>query len=184
MSTKLKHMATNVKYRPVLTAPQISHMLTLAKNDMMWKESIDADLSISLISSLSVFQAKINNAGVQAAYTITSAQPNLMEQLGAGDKVEFVGDPRQIDPSTTLAAHAVDDEAIGVPEVKLPENYLFKEAYWSDCYAKYNIAPADCTLEELHAAQEHMYLNDLMTPEQLLAFETRDIKVVGNIYED
>tara|TARA_R110000824_G_scaffold302949_1_gene490744 strand:+ start:608 stop:1027 length:420 start_codon:yes stop_codon:yes gene_type:complete len=58
-------MKNSNKYRPVLTAEQIEHILTLAKGSPM------TDTNISLIGSLSPFFAKIQNKAVNAAYTTT-----------------------------------------------------------------------------------------------------------------
>lgn len=127
------------KYRPVLTAAQILHILTLAKT-----ESPDiSDMSISLISSLAPFQAKIENAGIQAAYT-TSPRVSLLDSIGGASS-----------------------ESIPV------DRPLLKEDYWEACYNKFLATPIACSLEEIAGAQEHKYLHQLMTPEELAKFEER-----------
>lgn len=61
------------KYRPVLTAGQITKILELAK-----LESPMSDISFSLISTLAPFKAKIENLSITAAYT---ASPPKREQI-------------------------------------------------------------------------------------------------------
>ena len=131
---KLKPVA-QPKYRPVLTATQILHILTLAKT-----ESPISSASISLIATLAPFQAKIENAGIAPAYTTTPiVSATSLEGLGALAPLE-----------TT------------------PYN---KEEYWQRCYTKYSANPVACSLEEIHAAKEHMYLHELMSAEEVAEFE-------------
>jgi len=128
------------KFRPVLTAAQIEHILYLAKTE---QPSITA-ASMSLISTLSPFQAKIANAGIQPAYTMAPVKPKAASIEGLG------GDP------------FVNTKLMGQS----------KEMYWADCYNKFSDNPALCNLDEIAAAKEHMYLNDLMSPAELAEFET------------
>ena len=65
------------KYRPVLTAEQIEHIIYLAKNEQPLSSK-----SIGVISKLAPFLTKIQNAGITPAYT-TNDKPALYEQLGA-----------------------------------------------------------------------------------------------------
>lgn len=131
-------MSNRTKYRPVLTATQIEYILNLARIDLIHAHQIGADttLSTSIISTLAPFQAKIENAGISPAYTITP-KATLLEQLGE--------------------AESVDNGT--------------KEIYWKQCYEKYCSAPNFCSLTEIQAAREYRYLNDLMTPEEMVAFE-------------
>lgn len=131
------------KYRPVLTALQIKHILKLAK-----LESPLSDASLSVISTLSVFAAKIDNAGIAPAYTLSSSKPkeSLLASLGDTD---------------TLAELEREGDIAR----------LSKEQYWEECFDKYSTNPSSCTVEEIKAAEEHMYLNDLMSPEQEAAYE-------------
>lgn len=47
-----------------------------------------------------------------------------------------------------------------------------KEQYWQDCHQKLTeLGPANCSLEEIQAANEHRYLHGLMTPDEQAAFE-------------
>lgn len=141
------------KYRPVLTASQILHILTLCKT-----ESPISSESMSVIATLSSFQAKIENAGITPAYIQAAPKPkaNSLEALG------FVGASSVETVDTTLAP-----------------TYEDKEAYWSHCYAKYSTNPASCTLQEIHAAKEHMYINDLMSEEEVRVFESDSIDMTN-----
>lgn len=131
-------MSKVIKYRPVLTAEQIEHILNLARLDLIHSHQIGADTSTStsIIATLAPFQAKIENAGLVPAYT-TAPRTTLLEQLGEKESV---------DNST-------------------------REAYWHQCYLKYCSTPNFCSIAEIQAAREHRYLNDLMAPEEMEAFE-------------
>lgn len=133
--------ATKTKYRPVLTSIQISHIINLAKTDIMREEPVDVDFSISLLSVLAPFEAKVQNEGVVAAYiNKPTSSEKLLDSLGEGAK-------------------------------ELLFNGRTKEEYWEECYNKYILTPDACSLQELHGAREHMYLNSLMTPQQVTEFE-------------
>ena len=51
-----------------------------------------------------------------------------------------------------------------------------KEQVWEECYTKYIADPTSCNAVELECAMEHRYLNDLMTPEEIVAFEAAEFK--------
>lgn len=131
--------ATKTKYRPVLTAAQITHILALAKS-----ESPLSDLSISIISTLSPFAAKIANAGITPAYETKPAKLSTLEALGG---------------------------AMTPKDNFFSSHHATKEQYWEDCYNKYQFSPSSCNLEEIRGMQEHKYLHDLMTEAELTAFE-------------
>lgn len=125
------------KYRPSLTAAQVSHILLLAKT-----ESPISEDSFSLIATLAPFQAKIENDGIGAAYTVsTKPKANSMESLVAIEPI-------------------------------MPG--LSKERYWEACHDLYITNPTACNLQVIQAAQEHRYINDLMTPEEEKAHETKN----------
>jgi len=144
--------STREKYRPVLTATQITHILSLAQRDIMLSDpekSTSADISFSIISSLAPFSAKIAVAGITPSYTI---------------------DPPKLSTLDLLGGVVCDDESIGVPE-DIPANFESKEAYWDYCYTKYELDISVCTPAELIAKDEHRYLNGLMTPVEQANFE-------------
>ena len=68
------------KYRPVLTARQIVHIVNLAK-----KEAPISNASLSVISTLSPFLYKIENGAIAPSH-VPSDKPkaNSLESLGAG----------------------------------------------------------------------------------------------------
>ena len=70
------------KYRPVLTAAQIEHILTLAK-----LESPISATSFSVIATLSPFYAKIQNNAVTAAYSTAPAASSKFSVSGTSDVV-------------------------------------------------------------------------------------------------
>tara|TARA_R110000803_G_scaffold209779_1_gene280035 strand:- start:281 stop:697 length:417 start_codon:yes stop_codon:yes gene_type:complete len=87
-------MKNSNKYRPVLTAEQIEHILVLAKGSPM------TDTNISLIGSLSPFFAKIQNKAVTAAYSTTEKSSKFsIESLGGSatglDLAPNVGDKEE-----------------------------------------------------------------------------------------
>lgn len=98
---------------------------------------------LSLISTLAPFYAKIENSGIQAAYSISP----IKAKVGS---LESLGEP---------ISHIADADT------------LTKENYWILCYAKYEDDPALCSLQEIEGAQEHRYLNGLMSDEELRIFE-------------
>ena len=140
--------ATNkAKYRPVLTAVQIEHILYLAKSEQPL-----SSMSMSLISTLAPFQAKIQNAAMTPAYILVAPKPSeadVMESLGAGAPNKIVGNIHTSIDCSGLA----------------------KQEYWEACYNKFKANPVYCSLAEIAASQEHAYLNELMSVSELAAFE-------------
>lgn len=149
-STKIPKLK-KAKYRPVLTAEQITYIITLAKREVPM-----SDLSFSVIASLAPFAAKIEAEALSPAYITAPPPTSLLEKLGG----EFC-----------------KDENVGVPELPALLTKT-KEERWASSYALYQIYPEKCTIEEIEDAHEHMYLNDLMTPEQVAAFEA---KMLGDL---
>lgn len=137
-------MAKQPKFRPSLTAAQIEHILSLCK-----KESPLSDSSISCISVLAPFKAKIDNEGISAAYVTTR-------------------EPKEVREAALLT------ELTGV-EVQDPTN-VPKEVIWEAAYNKYVASPESCTLEEIKNAQEYRYVHDLMSPEEIERFEQYPLK--------
>lgn len=143
MSTKKQ-----TKYRPTLTADQITHIINLCKS-----ESPLSNTSMAIMGVLAPFKAKIDLNTITPAYT-TSPRETLEESLG-------------------LTLTNEEQEAL-YKEITMPPEWpdsIDKEAFWLHCYNKYKDSPDTCTEEEKHGAYEHMYLNDLMTPEQIKNFE-------------
>lgn len=146
-------MSSIPKYRPVLSAPLIHHITALAKKDMLASDSLSLNRSAELIALLSPFIAKIENAGITAAYTTKPTKPSLEESLGI-----------EVGTVARTPQYTLD----GV-------TYQSKEAYWEACYIKAQELGAEgaakLSLGEIQAVQEHKYLNSLMSPEEKFAFE-------------
>lgn len=141
-----KSALNTAKYRlRPLSESLILHMLELCKKELPM--SIE---SVELIGILAPFQAKIANKGITTAYT-TKPKSTLMESLGEG--------PTKATPAYIL--HGV--------------TYLSKEEFWAACYELYTADPAQLSLEEIGAAKEHMYLNELMSPEEVAEFEESEL---------
>lgn len=129
------------KYRPVLSAQLILHMLDLAKADM-------SAASIELIGILAPFKAKIDNLSIAPAYN-TKPKQSLEDSLG-------------MDTGTVIEG---EYELDGV-------SYNFKEDYWKACFDKLTEkGPKFLSIVELNAANEHRYLQGLMTEEEVKVFE-------------
>ena len=136
-------MSNKLKYRPVLTAENITHILKLAKT-----ESPLSDASTAVIAVLAPFQAKIDNAGIVPAYTTST--PNKQEK--ANDLLD----------------------SLGFPSIR-PDPTVPKEVLWKQAYKKFKASPATCSLVEIGYAQEYMYLHDLMSPEEMVEFENKQL---------
>jgi hypothetical protein len=134
MSTKNKLN----KYRPSLTSDDILHIISLAKLE----QPAISTASISVISKLAPFQAKIENEGL----TASNANTELID-----------------------IAETVFNSAIKA-------GHLSKEVYWQNCYNKWEDTPTFCSLDEIIGANEHRYLNDLMSPEEAVEFEAKSDK--------
>lgn len=132
------------KYRPVLTAAQILHIIQLAKLE----EPISM-CSISLVAVLAPFAAKIDNAGIIPAYTVSPTLSTTDKKLAS------------------LGAEVSEDiEAM---------HLISKEERWAKAYAKRMLSPTECSLVEIADAKSHAYLNDLMSAEELVDYEAATV---------
>jgi hypothetical protein len=85
--------------------------------------------------------------------------------------------------ATKIANNAITPSHVEKPKVSLieslggtqPSLQVTKEEYWAQCYAKYELDSTSCTVAEIKAAQEHRYLNDLMTPDEVARHEAADL---------
>ena len=133
------------KYRATVTASMVAKILYLART-----ESPITEESIQLVAKFAPLQAKIDNAGLAIAYT-TSPKESTLESLGEVD-------------SSLLNTYTLDTLL-----------YSSKEAYWEACYLKYVDVPHDCDISTIAAAKEHMYINDLMSEEEIAEFEATSL---------
>lgn len=166
--TPLESRTKNLKYRPSLTADQIEFILRLTKQfyiDLTGSPELDlveANQAFAVIATLTPFQAKIRNLAITPAYipSDTPAKTSTLESLGGTDSDTHI---------PTLPSY---DDSIGVPETNLSSlPPISKEELWAASYAKYLIDPVSCTIQEIEEAREHKYLENLMTVEEVEAFE-------------
>lgn len=135
------------KYRPVLTAAQIAHIVILCKQG----ETITSE-DINVLKSLAPFEAKIQADAITPSYELALPKPSLEESLGMENPVE------QLDKL--------------IPHMTCDTSHLTKEEQWELAYKKWLLKPLSCTAHDLELANEHKYLHDLMTPEEVTAYET------------
>ena len=145
------------RYRPALTADEIRVLDSILKDRYLLESGMEvvttklttADYVIltQLQAKVTTLQAKVANNALQAAYVTKKHHiPEIatLESLGA---------------SEDMIATVTGGET--------------KEQYWETCYAKFVYNPQACTIPEIEAAHEHMYLNGLMTSDEVTAFEER-----------
>ena len=138
----------NIKYRPSLTEEQLLHIVTLAKC-----ENPLSLTSIQLVSQLAPYVAKIEAGSLVPSYVPSQHKPvsktqSILESLG-----------HDCTPET---------------EEEKFQASLVKEDLWELAYEKYKENPSSCTSLELTYAQEHRYLNDLMSPEEVKEWERKE----------
>lgn len=103
----------------------------------------------SIIAVLDPFLTKIANSSITPAYKIRlKPRANSLESLGEG-----------AESSKAVAAGGLE-----------------KTAYWQQCYEKYISDPSSCSLTEITNAQEHRYLSDMMSPEEIAEFELKEFQ--------
>ena len=140
------------KYRPSLTEQQLRYIVSLAKKEVPLTE-----LSYSVIQVLDTYLYKLgNNSIVPSSSYVLKPVANSLDSLGAHSST----------PGSTPGANTLD-----------PEAYPDKVAYWEACYTKYITSGADsCNLTEITNAQEHRYLEGLMSEEEIAAFELQQFQ--------
>lgn len=141
----------NKKYRPSLSIPQLNTIIELAKN-----QSPMAPDTAEVLGVLIPYVAKINLAAVSPSYTMQAKKTplDLLDELGGLEGSDY---------------NQASNTAISKPH------------YWKECYDKYKNDPEPCTFPELEAVNEHRYLNNLMTPEEVTEFEKGNTLVGLNI---
>lgn len=146
------------KYRPSLSGLQIAVIL-----DTFRSLPIKSAEHISIMRTLSPFLAKIECGAIVPSHTAQRdpAKVDLLSAIGAS-----------LDHSSS---REVAMELRGYPTVDIPT--ITKEQWWHQCYEYYILHLTDpagkpITPEQLHAAKEHMYLNDLMTAQEVSEFES------------
>ena len=132
---------TTSKYRPSLTASQIAHIISMCHS-----ENPISPESVSVIAKLTPFLAKIEVGALAPAYTHAHSPSKPRN-------------PEGYTYETTYNFRGV--------------NYPDKESYWAACYewSQTTAHRVDMSLPEIQGANEHRYLNDLMSPEEMEVFE-------------
>ena len=126
------------KYRPTFTAPQLARILHLAQESYINAHTADiCQIDRVIVQTLAPFIAKIESGVKEAAYA-------LMPRTPIHDLLGF-----EINPGA-----------------KQKETVQNKVAYNAACYKIYSENPARCTVVQIEAAREHMYVNDLMSATQ------------------
>ena len=136
------------KYRPSFTEAQMDTIMTLCNrvlSDIKQGET----------------QKPFNLECLTIIGILTPLKAKILANVRTPD---YIATPRE-----TLA------ERLGF-ETEIPiDTSISKEAYWEQCYNKYINTPDSCNLQDIKAAKEHMYINNLMTPEQEAQFELDSI---------
>jgi len=129
------------KYRPSLTAAQIAHILRLSKLHLSDYEGVDRQ-DIDISKSV-----------------IKTLAPFLAKIQNYAIEPAFTTSPKL----TTLELLGEVDSTRLASVDKIARNQF--------CYNLYLQDPNSCDLSQIAAAKEHMYVNDLMTPEEEAAYE-------------
>ena len=155
--------ATKSRYRPAFSEEEVEVLATIlleayladiAKPPYSPSRPADSRRAFSpemklihhgLIGKINTLRTKIANNALSPAYEVRKHSNPLIATL------EDLGAPEEV------IAAATGGET--------------KEQYWEACYLQFQKHPNVCTVPQIEAAQEHMYLNDLMTPEEIAAFE-------------
>ncbi len=96
---------------------------------------------IAIVAKLSPFLAKIESATLTPSYV----------------------------PSPRVSPYSL--EGLGGMTREPQDDGLRKEIRWQQAYELYKKDPASCNAVQLADAREHMYLNELMTPEEVARYE-------------
>lgn len=101
---------SQAKFRPVLTASQITHLISLCRKD----PSLE---SLSCLSVLGAFEYKIRNDSVSPAYSVATIQKrDMASELGFSEVVVVTETPRG-----PIANIPHDDEALYAQWMESPD---------------------------------------------------------------
>jgi hypothetical protein len=161
--------ATKHKYRPAFSEEEVEALATILLEAYLIdikkpsylpdqpansKRAFSPEMRLThhrLIGKINTLRSKIANNALSPAYSISKAMDAKVETL----------------------------KSLGAPadQIAQLDGTATKEDYWARCYDKYITADTylSLTISELEAAQEHRYLNDLMTAEEMVAHERKDI---------
>ena len=139
------------RYRPSFTASEIATIISLCAS-----RTQEANC-LAILGKLATISSRIAVGDDKPAYIADPpiSKPSIYKQLGMPE------------PQLPALINVVGNKYEDIN----PDLYKAKENYWLACYHKYIEQTQDCSPNEILAAQEHKYLNDLMTPEEEVAFE-------------
>lgn len=126
----------------------------MAKGEPKYRASL-TESNIDKILSLCKLEAPMSN---ESMYLIGYLAPIKTKIINAG-----------ITAAYTTAPKASVEESLGMAAIETRS----KEAIWKDCYYKWKEDPTSCSLEEINGANEHRYLEDMMTPEEETEWENK-----------
>lgn len=152
-------LASQAKYRPVLTADQISHICTLARKD-------GSRVSLEILAVLSSFEFRIRAGAINPAYTEIPKQ-SLADSLGfpvSEGRTLIVESPRSGDVESPKLSLAKDGTLI--KEVSPSVEGLY-ETWLND--------PSLLSVEEIKRVQFYRYYNGKMTPDQERTYEMENL---------
>ncbi len=122
-----------------------------------YRPSLTAEQILKIIE-LAKLEAPISNTSIQLVSILSS----IVAKIENGALVaSYVPAP----PKPSLL------ESLGGPTTPSSTASLSKEQQWELAYNKYSATPLACTATEILEAKEHMYLNDLMSAEEIAEFE-------------
>lgn len=139
------------KYRPVLSGPQILHIISLAKKD-------GSSASLEIAAILSRMEWQIKNGGLQPAYNETPRE-SLAESLG----FEIVPNPHM--PPQTIAL-VQNDKITGVIT-----NIGSIPALQEALYQKWIEDPTALSVTDIAIVRQYRYENNKMTMDEEKLFE-------------
>jgi len=159
-NSKKKTPRRTPRYRPVLSAAEVSYINKLLKNILINSSSQklipssrrfgkttaynNYTMLTALASKFSVLEAKIANKAITPDYTASPLNREQQQLVDLGEEPSTTGIGNLFDPS-------IHD----------------KEQIWKRAYEKWLEDPIQCSLQEIDDANEYRYLNDLMSPEEV-----------------
>lgn len=149
------------KYRPTLIASEVTllaHLLHLAKNGLL--ATLDMPFNTNCPTLLNATEDIV---------TASKKLSLLAAKIEGGfDTPAYIAKPRV----STTSLEALGEVTL-VPYTLGTATYPTKEDYWKACWLAYKDTPElipTLSTRERAAIKEHMYMTDLMTPEEDEAF--------------
>lgn len=100
------------KFRPCLSSNQIGHILSLCKKDL-------SDNSLSVISVLAPFKAKMENYGVAPSY-VTQERQNIFDSLGIEEDSNATPEEKR---QQAFIKWSEDPDSCTINELELVQTY-------------------------------------------------------------